>query len=215
MDPAPEPAVTLRQALAHTERLLQSDPRAAREQVGEILRRVPQEPRATLLLAIAERSLGHTAEAVALLKALAGTQPRAPAVWHELGLALAAGGERDAAIEAWRRAVALQPDLPETWRALAAALREAGEEAAAAAADAEQVRAATHDPRLLAAGAVLCRNDIPQAETLLREHLRQRPEDVAAIRMFAEVAGRLGRYHDAESLLVRALELAPAFHAAR
>ena len=33
--------------------------------------------------------------------------------------------------------------------------------------------------------------------------------------MFSEVAGRLGRYREAENLLVRCLELAPAFNAAR
>ena len=36
-----------------------------------------------------------------------------------------------------------------------------------------------------------------------------------AIRMLAELAGRIGRYKDAESLLRRALELSPAFTAAR
>src|SRR6202011_655470 len=36
-----------------------------------------------------------------------------------------------------------------------------------------------------------------------------------AIRMFAEVAGRLGRYRDAENLLARCLEIAPGFNAAR
>src|ERR1700734_1079294 len=46
--------------------------------------------------------------------------------------------------------------------------------------------------------------------------LQQRnPTDVAAIRMLAEVAGRIGRYEDAESLLRRALELCPSFAAAR
>src|SRR3546814_2968679 len=39
--------------------------------------------------------------------------------------------------------------------------------------------------------------------------------DLAAIRMLAEVAGRIGRYGDAEKLLTRALELAPGFGAAR
>ncbi|HWU70720.1 MAG TPA: sulfotransferase, partial [Pseudoxanthomonas sp.] len=38
---------------------------------------------------------------------------------------------------------------------------------------------------------------------------------VAAIRMLAELAARLGRYEDAEHLLARCLELAPNFHAAR
>ncbi|MGH8311299.1 MAG: sulfotransferase, partial [Steroidobacteraceae bacterium] len=41
------------------------------------------------------------------------------------------------------------------------------------------------------------------------------PTDVAAIRMLAEVAARLGRYGDAENLLARCLELAPSFAAAR
>ena len=33
--------------------------------------------------------------------------------------------------------------------------------------------------------------------------------------MLAEVAARIGRYHDAENLLARCLELAPGFHGAR
>jgi cytochrome c-type biogenesis protein CcmH/NrfG len=61
----------------------------------------------------------------------------------------------------------------------------------------------------------LCEGRIAVAESLLREHLKQNPTDVAAIRMLAEVAARLGRYGDAESLLHRCLELMPSFHAAR
>jgi predicted Zn-dependent protease len=215
MHTTPEPVVTLAQALEHAGRLLHTDPAACGRQAAEILHVVPQEPRALLLLGISERLLGHTARAVALLRELVAAQPRAPAALHELGQALAEAGDWGAALAAWQGAVAVNRDLPETWRAIAAARRRAGDAAGAAAADAEQVRAATRDPRLLAAGAALCRNDIPQAETLLREHLKAHPTDVAAIRMFAEVAGRLGRYHDAEALLERALELAPAFHAAR
>ncbi len=58
-------------------------------------------------------------------------------------------------------------------------------------------------------------NDIPRAEFLLRNHLKERPFEVAAIRMLAEVAGRIGRYRDSETLLRRALELSPGFTAAR
>ena len=58
-------------------------------------------------------------------------------------------------------------------------------------------------------------NDLPVAEPLLRAHLKEDPLDVFAIRLFAELAGRIGRYNDAENLLRRALELAPAFTAAR
>ncbi len=58
-------------------------------------------------------------------------------------------------------------------------------------------------------------NDLPRAEPLLRAHLKDDPFDVQAIRMFAELAGRIGRYKDSESLLRRALDLSPAFTAAR
>jgi len=81
--------------------------------------------------------------------------------------------------------------------------------------DAEYLGPATHDPRLLEAGAALCENRIPEAEALLRRHLKQHPTDVAAIRMLAEVALRLGRNVDAGRLLERCLELAPAFTPAR
>jgi predicted Zn-dependent protease len=53
------------------------------------------------------------------------------------------------------------------------------------------------------------------AEQLLRTHLKQYPTDVPALRMLAEVAARLKRYADAETLLERALELAPSFVPAR
>jgi tetratricopeptide (TPR) repeat protein len=75
--------------------------------------------------------------------------------------------------------------------------------------------AAVRDPALLRAAAALLDNDLPTAETILRRHLYERPTDVAAIRMMAELAGRIGRYADAEKLLRRALELAPNFSAAR
>lgn len=76
-------------------------------------------------------------------------------------------------------------------------------------------RMGQYHPRLLAAGAALHDNALPAAEPLLRAHLKDNPFDVAAIRMFAELAGRIGRYRDAENLLRRALELSPAFTAAR
>jgi len=75
--------------------------------------------------------------------------------------------------------------------------------------------AARNDPELLAAGRALFDNDLPTAEGILRPYLKRRPTDVAAIRMMAELAARIGRLVDAENLLRRAVELAPAFTAAR
>ena len=61
----------------------------------------------------------------------------------------------------------------------------------------------------------LHRNALHEAEPLLKRHLKEDPFDVYAIRMLAELAGRIGRMKDAEHLLRRALELAPGFTAAR
>ena len=72
-----------------------------------------------------------------------------------------------------------------------------------------------YHPRLLAAAAAMADNKLADAEPLLRQHLKDDPFDVPAIRLFAELAGRIGRYKDAESLLRRALELSPEFTAAR
>ena len=78
-----------------------------------------------------------------------------------------------------------------------------------------RIAAALRNPDLLRAGQALVANDLPTAEDILRPYLRRQPTDVAAIRMMAELAARVGRLGDAENLLRRALELAPAFTAAR
>ncbi|MFM7029359.1 MAG: sulfotransferase [Chakrabartia sp.] len=71
------------------------------------------------------------------------------------------------------------------------------------------------NPALLEAAVALNENRLHDAEPLLRQHLKADPFDVAAIRMLAELAGRIGRLKDAETLLRRAVELAPHFVAAR
>lgn len=65
------------------------------------------------------------------------------------------------------------------------------------------------------AALALAANRLDQAELRLRAILRARPTEVAAIRMFAELAIRIERLAEAEALLDRALELAPGFDAAR
>jgi len=131
------------------------------------------------------------------------------------GLALGRAGQGEEAIAALRRAVHFKPELPEAWRALgdhysALEMREAADEAFA-----QYLRYSTHDPKLMSAALALAENRIPDAEAMLREHLKRHPTDVLAIRMLAEVAARIGRTHDAETLLRRCVELAPGFRMAR
>jgi tetratricopeptide (TPR) repeat protein len=131
------------------------------------------------------------------------------------GFALGRLGKGEESMDALRRAVHLKPDMPDAWRALADHYSALEMREAADAAYAEAIRHATRDPRLMTAALALTENRIPDAEALLREHLRHFPTDVAAIRMLAEVAARIGRLADAETLLARCLELAPGFAAAR
>lgn len=206
---------SLQQALAHATRLLESEPTLAIEQLDEILKVAPGHPVALRLLAAARSRQGDIRGALDILQPLARAQPNWAMAQLDLGLALGRCGQGQDAIEALRRAVSLKPDLPQAWRALGDHLTAAGDQRAADVAYTNHVRYSTHDPRLLAAAVALVEQRIPEAESLLREHLKQAPTDVAAIRMFAEVAARLGRNEDAQHLLERCLELAPSFHAAR
>jgi tetratricopeptide (TPR) repeat protein len=70
-------------------------------------------------------------------------------------------------------------------------------------------------PRLIEAAMALNENRLDLAERILKPHLKEDPFDAAAIRMLAELAGRIGRWRDAENLLRRAVELAPGWTAAK
>jgi tetratricopeptide (TPR) repeat protein len=176
------------------------------------------EPLGTLAQALehAARLLSHDAAAAAeqaaeILKVI----PDQPVALTISGLALGRLGQGDAAIATLRRAVALKPDQPDAWRALGDHYTALEMKPAADEAYAQSIRYSTRDPRLMSAGLALVENRIPEAEATLREHLKRHPTDVAAIRMLAEVAARIGRYGDAETLLARGLELAPGFTGAR
>jgi tetratricopeptide (TPR) repeat protein len=210
-----EPVGTLEVALAHATRLLTTRPEVAAEQAAEILKVVPNHPAALLIQGAAARATGQPARAAEILTAITRTQPQWSLAFYELGVALFHAGRSDEALQALREAVRLKPEFTQGWLALGDALTSTGDNAGADEAYAWHIKTSIRDPRLVAAGAALVENNIPEAEALLRAHLKQFPNDVAALRMLAEVAARLRRFKDAESLLVRCLELAPSFTGAR
>ena len=210
-----EATASLDVALNHASRLLGSDPEQAAQQATEILRVVGDHPAALLVLATAHRLCGRNSQALEILQLLALSQPRAALVHYELGLALGRAGRGDEALAALRRALALKPELPQAWLALADHLRGVGDAEGADAAYLAYVRHSARDPRLLQAAEALADNRLPDAEALLRDWLKQHPTDVAAIRMLAELAVRVGRTEEALHLLERCLELAPGFREAR
>jgi tetratricopeptide (TPR) repeat protein len=118
-------------------------------------------------------------------------------------------------LAAARDLLAADPADAEAHRLAGRALRALGDPAEAQRHELAAIDAAAADPVLRDAAVALLGNQLHTAEPILRARLRDNPFDVAAIRMLAEVAGRIGRNADAEKLLRRALELAPAFVAAR
>ncbi|HEX7783563.1 MAG TPA: sulfotransferase [Sphingobium sp.] len=125
------------------------------------------------------------------------------------------GSDPTVALAQLREIVAARPELAEAHRLSALALRRLGRTEDAEAADLEAARQSIHDPELINAATALYANELHVAEPILKGRLRDQPTDIAAIRMLAELAARIGRLTDSENLLRRAVELAPGFGAAR
>lgn len=123
--------------------------------------------------------------------------------------------EPQAALDAAMAVIAQSPQCAKAHRQAAQALRLLGRQEAAEAASLAAVSASVHDAEIMTAAAAMADGNLRQAEQILKARLMSDPTDVAAMRMLAEVAGRIGRYRDAENLLRRAVALAPGFLAAQ
>lgn len=120
-----------------------------------------------------------------------------------------------AALAIAERVARLAPKSPDVHRLLGRIHRALGHDGAAEHAELSAITLSADHPELQRAALALVSNELHVAEPLLRARLKASPFDVAAIRMMAELAARIGRYRDSETLLRRALELAPAFVPAR
>ncbi len=206
---------TLAMALSHGFDLLGRSPAEAAEQAEEILKVAKGDARAHFLLGAAKRRLGEAEAAVGHLAIALKALPHSAELILELALAEAARGESKRAMSLAGRGMGIDGGVANGWRALADELTRAGDDDTAGRAYVNHVTASAKDPVLLEAAIALNDGRIGVAERQLKSYLMRHPTDVAAIRMLAELAARLGRYKDSETLLTRALELAPDFRAAR
>jgi len=195
--------------------LLDSDPPAAAREAAEFLKAHPGHPAATLLLGTAHRSCGDPQAAAAVFARLAAAQPDSALIQMELGRTLAAQGRDTDALTALTRAVELEPDLAEAWRELSATHAARGDTAACDVAYAHFNRLALPSQHLAEAGVALANNRLAAAESLLRRQLAHSPQDVAAMRMLAQIAAEREDYAQAERLLQECLKLAPGYSQAR
>lgn len=121
----------------------------------------------------------------------------------------------DAAVRQARAIITAEPAIAETYLILAAALRQLRQDSAAAAAEQQALEIASSDPVLLRAQTLLGQGRGAEAEALLRNFLKDTPNDPEALRLLAKLASSAGHLDRADQLLWRALSLAPGFSLAK
>ena len=153
--------------------------------------------------------------------------PSEPRTLYERGLTCAAMDDIAGAVQALRQAVALDPSLGAAWARLGDLLDRSGDSEGASAAHAAAATApsAPRPPRPRAPAkleaaerqlrARLHGHNPDAIEHLLRTHLRDQPTDATALLILAQIGMEQGRTRQAERLLARALDLAPAYTQAR
>jgi tetratricopeptide (TPR) repeat protein len=208
-------AAALADALHEARRQLGTQPALAERQAEAILRIIPGQAEALLILGVAHRNQGRLIEALALLKPLARTTPDDAEVHFEWGLTQLAMGLVQSAILSLRRAVALAPENPGAWRILGGVLLRAGDAAMADVAYQQQVRHAMRDVVLRDVAAAVDAGELSRAEQLLRTRVSGTPDDVAALRMLSEIRLHAGDYAAASSLAGQCLSLSPTLMPAR
>jgi predicted Zn-dependent protease len=205
----------LEEAMGHARHMLAEDPRRAIIQLDEVLLVVPDYPPALLLKATAINRIDGPEASLELLAPLAEKHGQWPAVHFEYAKTLSVLKHGEAAIRALETVVALEPEHPEAWRMLADHLAAIGEQERSESAYLKHLRCSTQNPELQQAAKAMIDNNLSIAERVLKSHLQRTPTDVTAVRMLAEVAVRVGRNEEAQSLLEYCLELAPGFSGAR
>ena len=202
-------------ALADARLLLAQDPSKAEAAARDILRENPDEPDALMLLAAALRRKGAVNSARTILETLAQTQNHLPQAHYELGLVLNALGDNRGAAQALQRAVDLDPGFVQAWHALGDQMVRMRSRKGADAAYAEAFFASTGDAVLRDAMTATRENRLDDARAPLLERLREKPDDVNAMKLLGEIALKSGEMTRAEALFRRCTEIAPDFIAAR
>lgn len=195
--------------------LLETDPGAAMQRAGAILREAPGHEGALLLLATASRRLGDPARSREVLASLARAQPQSATLQLELGRACGAAGLPNDAAAAFQAAVALKPSLADAWNELAAERYRSGDTPGGDAAYARYRRLTPESPEVRDAVSALEENRIEPAEAALKRRLLAVPEDVTALRLLARIVRVRGNFLEATRLLAHCVQLAPGYAEAR
>jgi tetratricopeptide (TPR) repeat protein len=167
------------------------------------------------LLALGQRQLMRTAEALATLAELERHHPGYSRLHQERGHCYVALRDAPQAIQAFLRAVSINPALPSSWGMLDGLYRLSGDAENAGRAAAHVAKLKTLPPELITATGLFSDGDVVAAEKLIRAFLLAHGDHIEAMRLLARIGAALEVFDDAELLLQAVLQRAPDYVAAR
>jgi tetratricopeptide (TPR) repeat protein len=213
---APQDTAAVTAEVVRVHALLQARNFAAALAAGQaLLAANPGHRHALLLVAVAQRYLGRTPEALATLATLEQHHPRFSRLFEERGRCYVEMRQAPQAIEAFLTAVNLNHALPGSWGMLEGLYRMTGEpdNAAMAASHVATLKALPAD--VVTATGYFMDGELDAAESLIRAWLLKNGDHIEAMRLLARIGIARRIYDDPEVLLAAVLERAPDYRAAR
>jgi tetratricopeptide (TPR) repeat protein len=180
-----------------------------------LLVEVPENRDVLYMIAVAQRYLMRTQDALATLERLEKLHPGYSHLYQERGHCYVGLRQAEPAIAAFLRAVNINPALPASWKLLTGLFKMTGQAENAATAAAHVEKLASLPPEVVTATSMFSDGDIFPAERIVRDFLLKHGDHVEAMRLLAKIGMKLEVYDDADILLAALLELAPDYHAAR
>jgi tetratricopeptide (TPR) repeat protein len=177
--------------------------------------RVPENRDVLYLLALGQRQLTRTADALATLDQLERFHPGYSRLYQERGHCYVAMKDAPQAIQAFLRAVNINPALPASWGMLEGLYRMCGDADNAGRAAAHVAKLKTLPQEVITTTGLFSDGDLVAAEKMIRAFLLAHGDHIEAMRLLARIGAALEVFDDAELLLEAVLERVPDYSAAR
>jgi tetratricopeptide (TPR) repeat protein len=177
--------------------------------------RVPENRDVLYLLALGQRQITRTADALETLGQLERFHPGYSRLYQERGHCYVAMQDAPQAIQAFLRAVTINPALPASWGMLEGLYRMCGDADNAGRAAAHVAKLKTLPPEVIAATGLFSDGDLAAAEKIIREFLLAHGDHIEAMRLLARIGAAMEVFDDAQLLLEAVLERVPDYVAAR
>jgi len=180
-----------------------------------LLRQVPENRDVLYLLALGQRQLTRTADALATLDQLERFHPGYSRLYQERGHCYVALKDAPQAIQAFLQAVTINPALPASWGMLEGLYRMCRDADNSGRAAAHVAKLKTLPQEVITATGLFSDGDLVAAEKMIRAFLLAHGDHIEAMRLLARIGAALEVFDDAELLLEAVLERFPDYPAAR